>query len=337
MLLDSGATLPSLYEGDLPKLGIDRTKYAAQSARTVNTADSVLYARVYELDVSVLGGDGNMPFRSSSSSGSANHTRATTPPPVMAKSTETIPEHEHEETTRPNKRKKTPTLTPSRSVTLPDPEPLSSTIPVLVFAGDSDDLAGDQVPGRLSGLLPFHVCYFSGAPGTFKLWMGEDRRDVLGAGRLPGQMRYGEILGGVNALENAKRKVASSSSSSSSSVAAPASSLSTQRAKGGGRLEEWWERYARRTPERVIFEHELPDARGGGVLREEDVGDGSVCMTGPRDTDFDDAQAKSEGVKVLRVKRKSFLADHATQLPQNLAKRPMRRLTRSIAEDDLPS
>ncbi|KAF3013513.1 hypothetical protein E8E14_007808 [Neopestalotiopsis sp. 37M] len=43
----------------------------------------------------------------------------------------------------------------------------------------------DRWTQRLSGLLPFLACYVSSAPGTGDIWMGEDRRDVVGARRLP--------------------------------------------------------------------------------------------------------------------------------------------------------
>ncbi|KAI1091810.1 hypothetical protein F5B19DRAFT_249319 [Rostrohypoxylon terebratum] len=43
---------------------------------------------------------------------------------------------------------------------------------------------------RLSGLVPFDYCYLSSTPGTMNIWLGEDRRDVLGAGRMPALARY---------------------------------------------------------------------------------------------------------------------------------------------------
>ena len=43
---------------------------------------------------------------------------------------------------------------------------------------------------RLSGMLPFDAAYISSAPARKRLWLGEDRRDVLGASRLPAHLRY---------------------------------------------------------------------------------------------------------------------------------------------------
>jgi len=43
---------------------------------------------------------------------------------------------------------------------------------------------------RLSGMVPFDVCYMSSAPGTGRIWIGEDRRDVLGTSRLPAHLRF---------------------------------------------------------------------------------------------------------------------------------------------------
>ncbi|KAI0598469.1 hypothetical protein F4775DRAFT_601359 [Biscogniauxia sp. FL1348] len=43
---------------------------------------------------------------------------------------------------------------------------------------------------RLSGMVPFEACYMSSAPTMKTIWLGEDRRDVLGAGRMPAHMRF---------------------------------------------------------------------------------------------------------------------------------------------------
>lgn len=60
------------------------------------------------------------------------------------------------------------------------------TMPVIVLEGES----------RLSGMLPFNVCYMSSAPGTYRMWLGQKRRDILGAGRLPGRMKAGGVHDG---------------------------------------------------------------------------------------------------------------------------------------------
>lgn len=43
---------------------------------------------------------------------------------------------------------------------------------------------------RLSGMIPFDACYISSAPSLGRIWLGEDRRDVLGTNRLPAHLRF---------------------------------------------------------------------------------------------------------------------------------------------------
>ena len=43
---------------------------------------------------------------------------------------------------------------------------------------------------RLSGILPFLACYVSSVPTRNILCLGEDRNDVLGAHKTPGQTRW---------------------------------------------------------------------------------------------------------------------------------------------------
>ncbi|KAI8957978.1 hypothetical protein F5Y11DRAFT_351991 [Daldinia sp. FL1419] len=43
---------------------------------------------------------------------------------------------------------------------------------------------------RLSGMVPFETCYVSSAPTMKRIWLGEDRRDVLGARRMPSLLRF---------------------------------------------------------------------------------------------------------------------------------------------------
>lgn len=78
----------------------------------------------------------------------------------------------------------------SNSVTWPEEPPvLGAFLPVII----SDTvLKGKRTKftNRLSGLLPFDAAYISSAPTMGKIWLGEDRRDVLGASRFPGHLRY---------------------------------------------------------------------------------------------------------------------------------------------------
>ncbi|KAG7293190.1 hypothetical protein NEMBOFW57_003236 [Staphylotrichum longicolle] len=299
-LLDSGATLPCLYENDMSKLGISRSTYAAQSSRSVATADAVITSRVYELDVCVAAGSAPhrlpqrpMPLRTRAAAAAA---AATPNSPAAAGSS-------------PRTKRKHP---PQQQDDEHDDEPTSMrcTIPVIAFAGSSNDLPdttttsttnsstgpkpSDHAPDRLSGILPFHVCYTSSAPGAFKMWMGEDRRDVLGAGRLPGNMRYGEILGGEEGddVDDHDEKAAMS----------PGNATTAKGTTRGGRGRGWPSRDLR-TPERVIFEHDFPDGTGR-VLRDEDGKGGNVIVCGPRGVDFDRLDATAQDVDVWRVDRK---------------------------------
>ena len=52
------------------------------------------------------------------------------------------------------------------------------------------DQNGIEVPNRLSGLLPFLACYISSTPTRNMLFLGEDRNDVLGGHRMPGQRKW---------------------------------------------------------------------------------------------------------------------------------------------------
>ena len=178
-LLDSGATLPCLFTADLPQLGIHPTRYAAQSARRIATADSVSTMRVYELDVGIYAPDGSSlinPRPDDPSSPSKTLSLPHTP-------FHPLPNH--------------PFLDPSVPLSLVDfhdlePPVLGSVLPVVALPGQANsDFDARLAPDRLSGLLPFHVCYVSSAPGNFKMWLGSGRRDVLGAGRLPGMRRWG--------------------------------------------------------------------------------------------------------------------------------------------------
>ncbi|CEI65289.1 hypothetical protein FVEN_g6283 [Fusarium venenatum] len=168
MLLDSGATHPSLHDTDLKYIGIDRRTYPAQTHISISTAESsTAVARVYEMRVdvcryngeSLVGDDPIFPNERRELGGIA-------PVMVLVKST------------------------PDES------EPLSEWYEEALENGEdvSEEAMAKRYKGsqesRLSGMLPFQVCYFAGAPGQPHFWFGEDRRDVLGADRMPGQQRW---------------------------------------------------------------------------------------------------------------------------------------------------
>lgn len=64
---------------------------------------------------------------------------------------------------------------------------LGGLCPVAVSNKDQKELDWHQ---RLSGIFPFNVCYISSVPTTGTIWMGENRRDVLGAKRFPPFKRH---------------------------------------------------------------------------------------------------------------------------------------------------
>ncbi|KAI1748366.1 hypothetical protein F4782DRAFT_534474 [Xylaria castorea] len=67
-----------------------------------------------------------------------------------------------------------------------EPRTLGGFCPVLALRDTAANSGGD----RLSGMIPFEACYISSAPGMRRLWLGEDRRDVLGTSRLPAHLRF---------------------------------------------------------------------------------------------------------------------------------------------------
>ncbi|KAM5342998.1 hypothetical protein ACJ41O_013964 [Fusarium nematophilum] len=167
MQLDSGASHPCLYMKDLSLIGIDPKTYPAQTAVTVSTANNAARAAVYEMRVDVCRHDGR-------------------------------------------------SLVGDNPVWPSDRRELGGIVPVMVLLESGHDRSkalserevelrrrrGEDVSEkalasrpkssrelRLSGMLPFQVCYSAGAPGM-DLWFGEDRCDVLGADRMPGQRRW---------------------------------------------------------------------------------------------------------------------------------------------------
>lgn len=127
--------------------------------------------------------------------------------------------------------------------------PLGTTLPVIVFNGQANsDFTPGATPERLSGILPFHSCYLSAAPGSRRLWLGETRGEVLGIARLPAAQRCGvwkssQILGGVNSSTHNLR-------SSGKFLPAGYPSFTSD------------ERAMNPIPRRIIFEHDTPDGSG---------------------------------------------------------------------------
>ncbi|KAI1474470.1 hypothetical protein F4774DRAFT_336608 [Daldinia eschscholtzii] len=71
-----------------------------------------------------------------------------------------------------------------------EPRYLGGFVPVWI----NEDIVGPaNSRNRLSGMIPFESCYVGSAPTTKQLWLGEDRRDVLGARRMPSLLRYDTV------------------------------------------------------------------------------------------------------------------------------------------------
>ena len=68
---------------------------------------------------------------------------------------------------------------------------LGGLCPVTELPGSiAYDPQGREITLRLSGLLPFVACYFSSTPTRNTIFLGEDRKDVLGSHRMPGQRKW---------------------------------------------------------------------------------------------------------------------------------------------------
>ncbi|KAH8883841.1 hypothetical protein GQ53DRAFT_881997 [Thozetella sp. PMI_491] len=117
-----------------------------------------------------------------------------------------------------------------------DADALGATTLVCVLPGPpADDLTESHA--RLSGLVPIQVCYASHAPGSHHLWLGENRADVLGMGKMPGSaIIHDPVAGSI------------------------LNSLGSDRPN--------WAVDDQLPPPRVIFEHRLED---GTLLRDEDL------------------------------------------------------------------
>ncbi|KAI2616012.1 hypothetical protein GGR54DRAFT_641821 [Hypoxylon sp. NC1633] len=140
MLLDCGATMPSLTKLDVERLEILPDKYPAQGVITINSVTSARPRRFYELYVSVCSDRGESLVS------------------------------EGDQAVWPGERRT-----------------LGGLYPVWI---DEDKTRNVSIVDRLSGMVPFDSCYMSSAPTMRQFWLGEDRRDVLGAKRLPAHLRF---------------------------------------------------------------------------------------------------------------------------------------------------
>ncbi|KAL2756977.1 hypothetical protein ACRALDRAFT_1056097 [Sodiomyces alcalophilus JCM 7366] len=164
MLLDSGATLPMLYKSDFKLLGIDEKTYPAVSKIPIVSADGeTFHSSVYELHISICD----------------THTAQSLVDP--------------EKPVWPNASPNLGGIMPVGIVKPPRPS-LTAQAYVGLSMDDKVIRLANTAEGRnthrLSGVLPFKACYMQFTPGMNTVWLGEDRRDVLGAHRMPGQMRW---------------------------------------------------------------------------------------------------------------------------------------------------
>lgn len=170
MQLDSGASLPCLYEADLKVLGIDPQTYPPQTQIIMSTAMGRTNSRLYELRIDVCKYNGQSLVG--------------------------------EDPVWPRERHELGGISPVAVINSSDKPPKGSSGPMTLEEIKALERKGEDVSEeamakrrkrtaevRLSGMLPFKCCYLGCAPGQ-KLWFGEDRRDVLGADRMPGQRRY---------------------------------------------------------------------------------------------------------------------------------------------------
>jgi len=161
LILDSGATFPVLYEQDFRAIGINPETYAAQTTTKVKMITNKDEFRLYELRVSVTDKDCLS----------------------LVMPTQAVWPLEY------------PELGGIIPVLMLPKETRTSSNPLAPAEGDLSKLRKGRnwVTGcsRVSGILPFLACYTTTVPGSKVIWMGEDRRDVLGPGKFPGQMRYG--------------------------------------------------------------------------------------------------------------------------------------------------
>lgn len=170
MHLDSGASMPCLYDSDLRVLGINPHEYPPQTYTRLSTANGHVLCPLYEMRVDICRHNGESLVGEN---------------PVW-----------------PRERHEIGGIFPVAIFLPPEIPPKGTSGPLTIDALQARqklgyDVSEEALAGRrkkhnemrLSGLLPFQVCYSACAPGM-KLWFGEDRRDVLGIDKMPGQRRF---------------------------------------------------------------------------------------------------------------------------------------------------
>ncbi|KAK7459782.1 hypothetical protein Landi51_00031 [Colletotrichum acutatum] len=183
-LLDSGATLPMLYNRDARALGIERGFYAAVSRISVETASDTVATWLYEMEVAVVDTVTCEPLVSASS-------------PVWPAEEPMLGGITLVMVHGSPKAGSGSFASPGGGMDAVAKTTAEGGTTFLEKATSLVDIAEGRDYGRLSGLLPFKVCYVQSTPGLRTIWMGEDRRDVLGAHRMPGQMRWAPGTGKV--------------------------------------------------------------------------------------------------------------------------------------------
>lgn len=159
LLLDSGATFPLIYKHDLGAMGVNPDTYPAQTVVDITSVDGSFVTRLYELRVDIPASNG----------------RSLVDP--------RRPVH-------PSERPELGAVVPVAILPPQPPHAPPPSSPVRLHDTRRGERHRRMTPGlRLSGMLPFTACYVSVVPGSQTLWLGEDRRDVLGAFKFPGQRR----------------------------------------------------------------------------------------------------------------------------------------------------
>ncbi|KAK3393745.1 hypothetical protein B0H63DRAFT_459048 [Podospora didyma] len=188
-------------------------------------------------------------------------------------------------------------------------------LPVVVFDGAcKTDKYPDSPPERLSGFFPFQHLYISSAPGNFRLWLGEDRHDVVGTAQMPAHMRT-KAPEEEDGTYNRKSKA---------DVALPD-------------RPAWLERVLPLLgpPTRTMFEHVIEDG-SGQVLREEDNGRRSYFFQAPGGTDLDNIHPDLRiptGLQVCNVGPKTKLSQRGVGEDEKTLgrKQPKKRLGQRLA------